>query len=61
MSSTGRTRNKLVFYQDAAGEYRWRLQAENGETIADSGEGYVSLRNAMKGYEAVKQAVAEID
>lgn len=27
-------------YIDSASEYRWRMRADNYETIADSGEGY---------------------
>lgn len=27
-------------YQDESGEYRWRLRHENGNVVADSGEGY---------------------
>lgn len=27
-------------FQDAAGEWRWRLRSANHRTIADSGEGY---------------------
>ena len=29
-------------YQDKSGEYRWRLQANNNEIVADSNEGYKS-------------------
>ena len=31
---------KFGVYKDARGEFRWRLVAANGRTIADSGEGY---------------------
>lgn len=27
-------------YQDAAGEYRWRLKEANGRIMGDSGQGY---------------------
>jgi uncharacterized protein YegP (UPF0339 family) len=33
------------FYQDEAGEYRWKRVAPNGETVADSGEGYINLQD----------------
>lgn len=33
-------------YRDAAGEYRWRLVAANGEPIAAS-EGYTSKQSAI--------------
>jgi uncharacterized protein len=29
-------------YRDAAGEYRWRVRASNGQIVADSAEGYVN-------------------
>ena len=35
-------------YQDALGEWRWRLLAANGAIVADSGEGYASKSNAMR-------------
>jgi uncharacterized protein YegP (UPF0339 family) len=28
------------FYQDVAGEWRWRRKSENGENVSESGEGY---------------------
>jgi uncharacterized protein YegP (UPF0339 family) len=31
---------KVVVYEDEAGEFRWKLKAENGEIISDSAEGY---------------------
>lgn len=31
---------KFEIYRDKAKEWRWRLVAKNGKTIADSGEGY---------------------
>ena len=36
---------KVTVYRDRSGNYRWRLTAENGEPLADSGEGY-----RLKGY-----------
>ncbi|RYG37857.1 DUF1508 domain-containing protein [bacterium] len=33
---------KFHMYKDRNGQYRWRLVAGNGKTIADSGEGYVN-------------------
>ena len=35
-------------YQDAAGEWRWRLVAANNRIVADSGEGYASKANALR-------------
>lgn len=31
-------------YRDDAKEYRWRLRAGNGKIVADSGEGYKTMR-----------------
>jgi uncharacterized protein YegP (UPF0339 family) len=41
-------------YEDRAGEYRWRLVHDNGNVIADSGEGYASAGGARRGIESVK-------
>ena len=39
---------------DNLGEYRWRMRADNYETIADSGEGYVNKSDCEHGIELVK-------
>jgi uncharacterized protein YegP (UPF0339 family) len=49
---------KFEVYQDKAGEYRWRLVAPNGKSIADSGEGYSSKQACLDGIESVKQHAA---
>ena len=46
-------------YEDNAGQYRWRLRHENGNIIADSGEGYASKQKAKQGIESVKQNAPE--
>ncbi|MFA9415809.1 amphi-Trp domain-containing protein [Natrinema sp. HArc-T2] len=43
----GRT-SRFEVYEDAAGEWRWRLVHWNGNIIADSGEGYASRFNAER-------------
>lgn len=30
----------VEFFEDAAGEHRWRVRASNGELMATSGEGF---------------------
>jgi uncharacterized protein YegP (UPF0339 family) len=40
-------------YKDAAGKYRFRLKASNGEIIASS-EGYNSKEACMDGIQSVK-------
>lgn len=44
-------------YQDAKGEYRFRLKAANGETIAVS-EGYEQKDSCLKGIESIKKNAA---
>lgn len=42
-------------YEDRAGQWRWRLVHDNGNIIADSGEGYASRQKCKQGLESVKQ------
>jgi len=46
---------KFQIYTDAKGEFRWRLVASNGQTIATGGEGYRSKASAKAGIESVKK------
>ncbi len=48
-------------FEDSAGEYRWRLRHQNGNIIADSGEGYASKQKAKQGIESVKDNAADAD
>jgi len=52
---------KFEIYADAAGKYRWRLKASNGQIIA-SGQGYATERSCRDGIESVKKhaAAAEV-
>ncbi len=45
----------FVVYVDAAGQYRWRLFAQNNKIIADSGEGYRAQSDCEHGIRLVKQ------
>ena len=45
---------KFEVYADAAGGYRWRLVASNGQTVASSGESFASQANARRAAENVK-------
>jgi len=45
-------------YEDSAEEWRWRLVHDNGNIIADGGEGYASKHNAENGIESVKRNAA---
>jgi uncharacterized protein len=46
---------KFEVYKDAKGEYRWRLVASDGQTIATGGEGYKEKASARDGIESVKK------
>jgi len=45
---------KFEVYKDTQGQFRFRLIAPNGETIA-TGEGYVAKAGCMNGIESVKK------
>jgi uncharacterized protein YegP (UPF0339 family) len=45
-----------VYYQDAKGEWRWRLVAANGRIIADSGEGYKDDHDCLEDIDRVKKS-----
>ncbi len=49
---------KFEVYVDAAGEYRFRLKAKNGQIIAAS-QGYKSLDNCLNGVESARKNAAE--
>jgi uncharacterized protein YegP (UPF0339 family) len=42
-------------YRDKANEFRWRLRYENGNIIADSGQGYSAKESAKNGIQSVKE------
>ena len=46
-------------YKDKSGHFRWRLRHQNGQIIADSGEGYVSKISAVSGINSVKENAPE--
>ena len=53
-------------YADNAGKRRWRLRHDNGNIIADGGQGYASKQKAKQGLNSVKSnapgaAVEELD
>ncbi|ELZ38722.1 HVO_2922 family protein [Halorubrum tebenquichense] len=41
-------------YEDRGGSWRWRLVHENGNVLADSGEGYASRQKAQQGLDSVR-------
>ena len=46
---------KFELYKDAAGKFRFRLKASNGQIVA-SGEAYETKAAAKKGCESVQKA-----
>ena len=49
---------KYEVYLDKAGEYRFRLKARNGESIA-TGEGYKSKNSCLNGIDSIKRNAPE--
>lgn len=45
---------KFEVYADAAGQYRWRLIASNGQKIASSGESFYNREDARRAAQTVK-------
>jgi len=45
-------------YKDSRGGFRWKLKAGNGQTIADSGEGYKTKRGCLDGIARVQSGAA---
>lgn len=44
----------FLIYLDNKSEFRWRYQASNTKTIADSGEGYKNKADCQHGIDLVK-------
>ncbi|MDZ5811429.1 HVO_2922 family protein [Halorubrum sp. AD140] len=42
-------------YADSADQWRWRLRHDNGNIVADGGEGYADKRDAKSGIESVQR------
>lgn len=51
----------FTVYQDAAGQWRWRLQHKNGRIIADSGEAYTRRRDCLRAVDTVLMAIFDAD
>ena len=49
---------KYKIFKDKTGEFRWRLVADNGKTIADSGEGYNNKADCLRGIDLVKSSTS---
>ncbi|GGJ08693.1 hypothetical protein GCM10008995_18200 [Halobellus salinus] len=42
-------------FEDTGGKWRWRLRHDNGNIIADGGQGYASKQKATQGLRSVRQ------
>lgn len=51
---------RVTIYRDAFGEYRWRLQANNGQNVANPGEGFTTPTDAWRGFLAVRRAAERV-
>jgi hypothetical protein len=49
----------FVIYKDKKGEFRWKLVHTNGQTIADSGEGYKAKEGVKNGIKSVMENAAK--
>jgi uncharacterized protein YegP (UPF0339 family) len=45
---------KFQIYRDSRNQWRWRLKAANGKTVADSSEGYSTKQACLHGLDLVK-------
>ncbi len=45
---------RFELYRDSSGEWRWRLRVDNGNVIADSGEGYARREDCEHGIALVR-------
>lgn len=48
------------YFEDKAGEWRWRFQAKNNKILADGSEGYASEYNVKRAIQNVKALLREI-
>jgi len=55
------SRADFELYEDNAGEFRYRLRHDNGNVIADGGEGYTRRNDAERAIERVREHVGPAD
>ena len=53
----GASKATFELFADAGAKWRWRLRHDNGEIIADGGQGYSSKQKATQGLRSVKTNV----
>lgn len=51
--------SKFEIYQNPAGDFHWRFQANNGKIIAVSSEGYMNRSNCEHAIILVKREAAQ--
>lgn len=51
---------RFEIYKGSNGEWRWRLRVQNGNVVADSGEGYAHRHDCERGIELVKASASAI-
>ncbi|MDB5591041.1 DUF1508 domain-containing protein [Enterovirga sp.] len=49
---------RFELHKDAAGDWRWRLRATNGNVVADSAEGYRNREDCERGIALVKSSAS---
>jgi uncharacterized protein YegP (UPF0339 family) len=49
---------RFEVYRDAGGDWRWRLRHQNGEVLAESGEGYRRREDCEHAIDLVKQSAS---
>jgi len=47
---------RFELYRDAGGQWRWRLRVQNGNIVAESGEGYVRREDCEHAIGLVKRS-----
>ncbi len=57
----GESLMELRVYRDSSGDFRWSCKAGNGETIADSSEGYASKSNALRAARQFRDGLVNVD
>lgn len=50
---------KFVLYRDVKNEYRWKLVATNGNTVADGGEGYKNKQDCLATVASIQKSAAD--
>jgi uncharacterized protein YegP (UPF0339 family) len=60
-AAEGDKKPKATFevYKDKAGEFRWRLRAQNTKVLATASEGYSDKRSCLSAIESVKRDVVD--